>query len=59
MVADNGKMVSLLINEQNDFVSVEFDSSKVRDVFCLLMTWIKEGKGIRREEASKEVKQEV
>jgi hypothetical protein len=41
-VADNGKMVSLLINERNDFVSVEFENHKVRDVFCVLISKLKE-----------------
>lgn len=38
---DNGLMVSLLLNEGNDFVSIEFQSNRVRDVFCLLLNKIK------------------
>lgn len=41
-VAENAKMVSLLINERNDFVSVELENHKVRDVFCLLIKRLKE-----------------
>ena len=41
ILEDNGRMVSLLLNENNDFISVEFQSNRVRDVFCLLMNRIK------------------
>lgn len=34
----------MLLNEGNDFMSVEFQSNRVRDVFCLLMSRIKENK---------------
>jgi hypothetical protein len=54
IVADSGKMISLLINEQNDFVSVEFDSNKVRDVFCLLLRRIREN-GVRKGRGEGEV----
>lgn len=39
---DNGKLVSLLLNDSNDFVLVELQSNSVRDVFCLLMKRIRE-----------------
>lgn len=42
IVQDDGKTVSILLNEGNDFVSVEFHGNRVRDVFCLLMRRIKQ-----------------
>jgi hypothetical protein len=41
-VAGNGRMVSLLINDRGDFVSVEFKDHKVRDVFCLLVNKLRD-----------------
>lgn len=39
---ENSKMISLLLNENNDLVSVEFQNNNVRDIFCLLVDKIKE-----------------
>ena len=50
-VAENPKMVSLLINERNDFVSVELENHKVRDVFCLLIKRLKEIDHKRKEQS--------
>jgi hypothetical protein len=50
-VAENQKMVSLLINERNDFVSVELENHKVRDVFCLLIKRLKEIDQKRKEQS--------